>query len=284
MGTHVIEFYSLHRAQRSIRRADVVLLLIDGVEPLSEPDKKLAAYIAAQYKPVVLVINKWDLARQRARAMRSAPADQPLDDAQLMEEFRQYLDAELRHLDFAPIAFITARDTKNVQAVLDVAQHLFKQANLRINTGRLNRAVRQVLTERAPSTSSGRKAKVFYATQIDVAPPTIVLFVNNPAYIDETYQRFLINRFRELLPYAEVPIRLIVRPRASVGGAGGGPRARALDEMGADELEDGATAPPEHPARPAGPTRRAANRVASRHGAPRSAGKPRRASGRRRHR
>jgi GTP-binding protein len=213
MMTNDIEFYSFHRAERSIRRADVVLMLIDGTEPVSEPDKKLAAYIAEQYKPVILVVNKWDLARQRVRETRKEAKEHGVDDAALMEEFGEYLAAELQQIDYAPIAFVTAKDGRNIQAVLDLTQHLFKQASERLSTSKLNQAVRQILDERRPPTPTGRRARVYYATQAEVAPPTIVLFVNNPALIDEMYQRYMINRFRELLPYAEVPIKLVIRGR-----------------------------------------------------------------------
>jgi GTP-binding protein len=209
IATDDIAFYSFHRAQRSIRRADVVIMLIDGMEPISEPDKKLAQYIAEQFKPVMLVVNKWDLTRQQAIERRK----EAVDDARLMEQFREYLDEELRQINYAPLAFVTAKDGRNVQAALDEAQHLFKQANTRLSTGQLNRVVRQILEEKRPSTASGRRARVYYATQIDIAPPTIVLFVNNPAFLDDAYRRFMLNRMRELLPYAEVPIRLIVRGR-----------------------------------------------------------------------
>jgi GTP-binding protein len=231
IATSDIEFYSFHRAQRSIRRADCIVMLIDGAEQVSEPDKKLARYIADQFKPVILVINKWDLTRERLRETRKEFADGTIDEAEIMEEYREYLDQELKHLDFAPIAFITAKDGKNVQTVLDEAQHLFKQANTRLTTGQLNRVVRQVLQERHPSTPSGRKARIYYATQTSVAPPTIVLFVNNPEFLDQSYQRFMLNRFRELLPYPEVPIRLIVRGRESRQA---GP---SLDEKTDEEIE-----------------------------------------------
>jgi GTP-binding protein len=211
IATSDIEFYSFHRAQRSIRRADVVAMLIDGTEPVSDPDKKLARYIAEQFKPVILVINKWDLTREKLRETRKEFATGDIDDGQIMEEFREYLDQELAHIDYAPIAFVTAKDGRNIQTVVDAAQHLFKQSNTRLTTGQLNRVVRQILTEKTPSTPSGRKARIYYATQTGVAPPTIVLFVNNPAFLDEPYQRFMINRFRELLPYPEVPIKLIIR-------------------------------------------------------------------------
>ena len=218
MVTNDIEFYSFHRAQRSIRRADVVLMLIDATEPVSEPDKKLASYIAQEFKPVVLVINKWDLARE---SLQQQARDQggKFDDHGIMEEYRKYLDAELKHLDFAPIAFITAKDGRNVEAVVDLAQHLYNQANIRVSTHKLNTTVKQILEERRPSTPTGRRARIYYVTQSDVAPPTIVFFVNNPEFLNDAYQRFMINRFRELLPYPEVPIKLFIRQRERQAGA-----------------------------------------------------------------
>jgi GTP-binding protein len=212
MVTNDIEFYSFHRAQRSIRRADVVMMLIDGSEHVSEPDKKLAQYIAEQYKPVILVINKWDVVLANARK-QAEERNTTFSDELLMEEFAEYLEQELRHLDYAPLMFTTARDGKNVQKALDLAQNLFKQANTRVGTGELNRAVKQIFAEQTPSTPRGERIRVYYATQADVSPPTIVLFVNNPTLVNESYQRFMINRFRELLPYAEVPIKLQFRGR-----------------------------------------------------------------------
>lgn len=205
-------------------------MLIDGTEPVSEPDKKLARYVAEQFKPVILVINKWDITRQKLVEQRKGKA---IDDAELMEQFREYLDQELKHVDYAPIAFITAKDGKNVQTVLDASQYLFKQANTRLTTGQLNRVVRQILQEKHPSTPSGRKARIYYATQTSVAPPTIVLFVNNPKYLDEAYQRFMINRFRELLPYAEVPIHLLIRGRETRK-----PSTLSLDEATDKQIDE----------------------------------------------
>ena len=212
MVTDDVEFYSFHRAQRSVRRADVVMMLIDGIEHISEPDKKLAQYIVEQHKPVILVVNKWDLvieeAKKKAEEMKAG-----FSSDLLMTEFREYLDQEVRNLDYAPVAFVTAKDRRNVQVVIDLAQKLYKQAHERVSTSRLNEALRQIMEERRPSTPSGRRARIYYATQPEVAPPTIVLFVNNPLYFAESYQRFMINRFRELLPYADVPIKLVIRGR-----------------------------------------------------------------------
>jgi GTP-binding protein len=230
MVTDDIEFFSFHRAQRSIRRADVVLMLVDATEAVSEPDKKLAQYIAEQYKPVILVLNKWDLARDLRK--QQLKESQGLDDAALMEEYRTYFDEELRFVDFAPIAFITAKDAKNVSSLIDLTRHLHKQANERLTTGRLNAAIEAIVQEKPPSSPGGRRPKIYYATQVGVAPPTIVLFVNNPDYIDEQYQRFVTNRFRELLPYAEVPIKLEVRGKGRKEGEAKAAEARGGNSAG----------------------------------------------------
>jgi GTPase len=226
-----IDFYSFHRAQRSVRRADVVLMLIDAAEQVSEPDKQLAEYIAAQFKPLILVVNKWDLARQQAREQRKEFATHGVDDAALMEEYKKYLSEKLVHVSYAPVAFITATETKNVQAVLDMAKSLFKQSQTRLTTGQLNRVMREIVKERLPSTPSGRKARIYYATQTDVAPPTIVLFANNPKYLDPAYRRFVLNRLRELSPYSQVPIKLIVRGRPERG------KLETLDEKSEAAME-----------------------------------------------
>jgi GTP-binding protein len=265
MVTDDVEFYSFHRAERSIRRAGVVLMLIDGMEPISEPDKKLAHYIAEQYKPVALVVNKWDLVLENAKR-QAEERKMGFSSDLLMEEFRDYLRQELRHLDFAPVAFITAKDGKKVQGVLDLAQRLYKQANERVPTHRLNEAVRQILTERRPSTPSGRKARVYYATQTDVGPPTIVLFVNNQHFINDTYQRFMINRLRELLPFGEVPIRLVIRERERKAGPPARGPVTSLDD--AADVKPGARS-----ARLPKATAKAKAKARSRAGSPRGKGR-----------
>ena len=266
MVTNDIEFYGFHRAQRSIRRADVVLMLIDGTEHVSEPDKKLAHYISEQYKPVVIVINKWDLVLENAKR-QAEERNTSFSPDLLMEEFRTYLDQELRHLDYAPVAFVTAKDGKKIQSVLDLCQHLYNQANTRVTTHKLNEAVRQIMEERQPSTPRGRRVKIFYVTQTDVAPPTIVLFVNNPELMNETYQRFMINRFRELLPYPEVPIKLFLRARERQGPGASGPGGESGFEPGKGPQRRGK--PPARRANSAGkPAGKPAGRSANGKGIP----------------
>ncbi|MBK8914436.1 MAG: ribosome biogenesis GTPase Der [Phycisphaerales bacterium] len=206
-----IDFYSYTRALRSIQRADVVMLLIDATVPIGEVDLKLGRAVLDEFKPVVITLNKWDLVADRATT----------------SDFAEYLGGTLPHLRYAPIVCVTAASGKNVQAAVDVAQALHRQARTRVTTGKLNAAIEEVLGERNPSAKAGAKAiKVYYATQISVAPPTIVCFCNRPELVREDYRRFMEGRLRELLPFAEVPIRLLFRERSG--------RAAAMPRSGRD--------------------------------------------------
>ena len=215
MMTDDVEFYSYHRAQRSVRRADVVLLLVDATLRVAEPDKKLGQYVSGEMKPTVIVVNKWDLARKlrRDEAQRD---NQPMPrDGDLMEEYRDYIEAELPGLSYAPIAFISANEGRNVAALLDACRSLHKAASNRVGTGELNRAIERALAERTPGGGKGgrRRPKVYYATQVKTNPPHIVVFVNDPELFDEGYKRFLINRLRDELPIGDLPLRLTLRAR-----------------------------------------------------------------------
>jgi GTP-binding protein len=194
-----IEFYGYTRVLKSIRRADVVLLVMDSTEPVSEVDKKLAHLIQEEYKPCILVINKWDLAKDRADS----------------QDYADYLEKAMTGLRRAPIAFTTAVEGKNVQAVLDLAMELFKQTSLQIPTAKLNKAVRLIEEEKAGGHSRGLIPKIYYATQVAIRPVTLLLFVNRINLFDPTYQRYLVHRFGELLGIEEVPIRLLLRPKES---------------------------------------------------------------------
>jgi GTP-binding protein len=191
-----INFYSQHRAMRSIRRADVVALMIDASLAISQVDKALAGEIAEQIKPVLLVVNKWDLAQGKAEA----------------EDYAEYLAKSFPELSFAPISFTTASTGMNVRETIDLAEQLFRQANTRVGTGQLNVVIQEILALRGPSHKTGtRPPKILYASQTATSPPTIVCFVNDPASFDKGYERFLMNQFHARLPFKEVPIRLILR-------------------------------------------------------------------------
>jgi GTP-binding protein len=122
-----------------------------------------------------------------------------------------YVRATFPSLDFVPIAFITAKAGKNVQAVLNLAQNLYKQASARVSTGDLNKVVRMALDASPPPLRQNRRPKVYYATQVSANPPTVVLFTNGPELFDNTYQRYLVKTFRDQLPFHDVPIKLYLR-------------------------------------------------------------------------
>lgn len=195
-----IEFYGYVRALHSISRADVVWLLIDATVPVSEVDKKLAHLVAEESKTCILVVNKWDLAKNRAAT----------------GDYEEYLTKTMPMLRYAPIAFTTATEGRNVQSVLDLSAELFKQATTWITTGRLNKAFEIIREERAtPQKRGTRWPRIYYVTQIAANPVTILMFVNDPALFDENYRRFVTGRLRDLLPVAEVPIRLLARQKTS---------------------------------------------------------------------
>ena len=192
-----IEFYSYVRAERSINRADVVLFLIDAAVPVSQVDKKLARFIAEEYKSCIIVVNKWDLAK----------------DSAATGDYEEYLGKLLPGLKYAPLAFTTATEAKNVQSVLDLAAEIFKQATTWVPTAKLNKAFEQIKTEHvgAARRRSTGWPKIYYATQVAVNPISILMFVNKPELFDENYRRFIVSRLQSILPVEEVPIRLLAR-------------------------------------------------------------------------
>jgi GTP-binding protein len=194
-----VEYYGYTRATRSIRRADVVLFMMDAATKISQVDKKLCHLVREELKPCIIIVNKWDLAKGFADT----------------EEYAGYFDRVLTGLKHAPIAFTTATEGKNTQSVLDLTAELFKQASTKISTGRLNKAIEKISEERV---SGSRKVtgfpKIYYGTQVAVRPISILLFVNKPELFDDTYQRFVTGRLGEMLDLEEVPIRLLLRRRS----------------------------------------------------------------------
>ncbi|MCA9259004.1 MAG: ribosome biogenesis GTPase Der [Planctomycetales bacterium] len=192
-----IDFYGTHRAHRSIRRADVALLFLDATQRISKVDKQLAEYIQNEYKPCILVVNKWDM----------------LAKTMVTEKWVRYLHDSFPSLRYAPIAFITGQTGKNVKALLNHAQMLFKQSRTRIPTGKLNRLLREAIQRNSPPVYQNRRPRIYYGAQVSSQPPTIVLFCNDPQAISRPYQRFLMNSVREHMHFEEVPIKLFLRKR-----------------------------------------------------------------------
>ncbi len=194
-----VDFYSTHRAQRSIRRADVVVLFFDASQRISKVDKQLCDYVAQAYKPCIFVVNKWDL------LVGSMPT----------EKWVTYLRDTFRTMWHVPIAFITGQTGKNAKAMLNHSQMLFKQSRARVSTAKLNKLVRAALEYNPPPLYRNRRPKIFYATQVAGQPPTIVMFCSKPKALSAPYKRYLLSVFRDQLEFGEVPIKLYLRKRES---------------------------------------------------------------------
>jgi len=195
-----IDFYSTHRAERSIRRADVVLMLFDATEPVGKVDKQLVDLIVEQQKPVLFVVNKWDL--YAGDVERS--------------EWAQYLRDTFRTMPWAPIAFVTAKTGRNVKAAIDTTQRLFRQSQARVPTAALNTIIHAATqSTRPPADRRGRPVRIYFATQVDTAPPTIVLSTSSAESLTAPYKRYLLSSLRKNAPFTEVPIKLLVRNHKS---------------------------------------------------------------------
>ncbi len=195
-----IEYYAQVRSIESIRRAEVCIFLIDAYHGISQLDKRIAREIVDQCKACVIGINKWDLVREKVST----------------EEFESYLTKVLPGLFYAPCVFLTAKERKNVWDVISTAQSLAKQGRERVGTGELNRILEQIQDNSMPRPKHGQYPKIFFGTQVDVAPPTIVLSVNRPDYFSPHYRLTIENRLRETLPFEELPMRILYRKRESL--------------------------------------------------------------------
>ncbi|MCI0651670.1 MAG: ribosome biogenesis GTPase Der [Planctomycetes bacterium] len=196
-----VDFYAQVRAIEAIERCDVALFLIDAAAGVSQIEKRIATEIVDRSRACVIIVNKWDLAVERTTTA----------------EYEKYLGKTLAGLPFAPVVFISAKDSRNVFDAIGVAQSLAKQAQSRVGTGELNRALEDAQSGQRPRIRGKREPKILYGTQVSVLPPTIVLKVNDPAAFSKQYLRAIENRLREHLPFSEVPIRILLRKRDSHG-------------------------------------------------------------------
>lgn len=191
-----VEFFSDARAHKAVRRADVVLLMFEAERPLSALEKRLARFVIDNHKPLVLGANKWDLVDADV-----SPSD-----------FREYLDAELPGIRYAPVSFLSAKHGDGVWETLSLCRELMRQSTVRVGTGELNRVLDDALKARVPS-SKGYRVRVYYATQVDVTPPTFVLWVNDKRLIGKEWLRYLENRMKEAFDFDEIPIQIVVKNR-----------------------------------------------------------------------
>ena len=202
-----IERYSVIRSLGAIRRADVVLIVIDAAEGMSEQDVRIAGYVHEEGKASVVIVNKWDIIEK---------------DTHTMNEFKKKLYSDLAFMSYVPMLFISAKTGQRVNKVLEMAKYAYDQNSMRISTGTLNDVISEAITVTEPPSDKGRRLKIYYATQFATNPPTFALVVNDPNIMHFSYQRYLENYLRKSFGLDATPIRLKVRQRCKNDELNGG--------------------------------------------------------------
>ncbi len=189
-----LEYYSVLRAIKTIKRADVCFWVLDGIEGLTEQDKRIAGIAFEEKKPIVIVVNKWDAIEK---------------DNSTMKDKKKYLHDELPFLHFAPIEFVSALTGQRTSNLLKQANLVYDEYTKRISTGLLNSVIKEALLTNPPPTRKGRITKINYATQVSTAPPKFVLFCNYPEIIHFSYARYIENKLREAFGFEGTPITIV---------------------------------------------------------------------------
>ena len=193
----VAEKYSTMRALKAISRADVAVLVLDAHDGLTAQDAHVAGYVIEEGKGLVIAVNKWDIVEDKTHKS--------------FDELVETLRRELKFIDYAPIVSISAMTGQRVTKVLELAVDVWGERRKRISTGELNRLLAAATERTPPAVVHGRRAKIRYATQVGVAPPTFVFFTTDPESIHFSYRRYLENRLRDAYDFAGTPIRLVFR-------------------------------------------------------------------------
>ena len=195
-----IEKYSVLRAKGAIERADVVLIVIDGEKGIIEQDKHVAGLAHEAKKGVIIVYNKWDLVDK---------------DDKTMDKITKEIREQFAYLDYAPVAFTSAKDGKRVNTLLPLIDEVYNNVNLRIKTNVLNEVIMDAQLANPAKTHNGKRLKIYYASQVETAPCVIALFVNDPELMHFSYQRYIENKVREAFGFEGVPITIVARKKES---------------------------------------------------------------------
>ena len=193
-----VEKYSVLRALKTLRRADVALLLIDGEEGVTSQDAHIGGMLTDENVGVIVLINKWDIVEK---------------DAYTMPAYEKTVRGELTFLSYAPLLFISAETGQRLNKIFPTVLEVQAARQQRVGTGELNDLLRDIIANHPPPTKAGTQLKFYYATQVAVKPPTFVFFVNRPEMIHFGYERYIENRIREKFPFTGTPIRLLFRGR-----------------------------------------------------------------------
>ena len=194
-----VEKFAVDRAIRSIRECDVVVLVIDANEGISDQDKKISSIITESGKGIIVAINKWDLVEDKK--------------SNTINKFEKELAKDIPFLSYAPKIFISALTKQRLGQIFDKSLEVYAQCVKRVSTGLLNKVINEAYALNPPTSFKGKRLKVLYTTQAAIQPPTFVLFVNNEDLLKDSYKRYLENKLREAFGFFGTPIRISVRER-----------------------------------------------------------------------
>ncbi len=191
------EFFGINRAFKAIHRADVVLLVIDAIDGVTEQDQKLTGRIADEGRACVVVVNKWDAIEK---------------DSHTIYEFEQTLRSRLYFVEWAEMIFVSAMTGQRVEKIFELVDNASEQHKRRVSTSVINEVIEEATSwYTPPTTRQGRQGKIYYGTQVSAGPPTIALFVNDPKLFGENYRRYVERQFRKALGYAGTPLKILWR-------------------------------------------------------------------------
>ncbi|WP_305041848.1 ribosome biogenesis GTPase Der [Geoalkalibacter sp.] len=193
-----IEKFSVVNALKAIERADVVLVVVDAVEGVTEQDLNVAGYAHEQGRALILVVNKWDAIEK---------------DNQTLGRYVEQIRVNFKFLPYAPIVFVSALTGQRVAKIMGEVEKVAAEYSRQVGTGELNKALEKAVTAHPPAVFQGKRLKIFYATQVGTRPPSFVIFVNKAEGIHFSYERYLGNKIREAFGFQGTPIRLFFRDR-----------------------------------------------------------------------
>ncbi|MBQ3126989.1 MAG: ribosome biogenesis GTPase Der [Clostridia bacterium] len=196
-----IEKFSVLRAHMAVERADVCILMIDATEGITEQDEKIAGIAHEAGKASIIVVNKWDLVEK---------------DNNTVNSFTDRIREALAYMPYAPILFVSAMTGQRVVKLFEQINYVHNQTNTRISTGMLNDVLNEATTRTQPPSDKGRRLKIYYMTQVSVAPPTFVIFCNSVELFHFSYRRYIENCLRETFGFRGTPIRIVIREKGDV--------------------------------------------------------------------
>ena len=200
MFKDTIEKYGYYRSKDAISNASIAVAVIDGADGLNERDVKVISDAWEEGKPVILAVNKWDIAEKDEKAVKN---------------FKRQIAEKLQFLSNPPVLFISAKTGKNCEKIFDYVKKLYLEYNKRVPTSAVNEVLQQALERHQPPVVGTKRLKFYYMTQVAARPPYFVAFVNNPQGVHFSYERFLVNMLREAFGFNGVPVRLSIRKRKS---------------------------------------------------------------------